>query len=83
MEKHLSSKIIMLAVAALLCINLVIAFFSNSMPSYAARGIQYRIMNARSYTYSGEKGLEKILNRYGNEGWDIAAIYGDIIIFKK
>ena len=74
---------IMLVIAALLCINLIIAFFGNSMQSYAAGSIRYKILNARGYTYTGEKGLEKVLNGYGNEGWDIAAIYGDIIILKK
>jgi hypothetical protein len=83
MDKKLSLRMLLLVIAALLCVNLIITFLSNSVPSYAAKSFRYKIMSARDYTYKGEKGLQQMLDRYGNDGWDIAAVYGDVIIFKK
>jgi len=83
MDRAFSLRMIMWVVAALLCVNLIVTFFGSSMPSYAARSFRYKIMNARDYTYKSERGLQQMLDRYGNGGWDIAAIYGDVIIFKK
>jgi hypothetical protein len=83
MDRPSFLRMIMLVVAALLCINLIVTFFGNSMPSYAAKSFRYKIMNAKDFTYKGEKGLQQMLDKYGNDGWDIAAVYGDAIIFKK
>jgi hypothetical protein len=72
---------VLLVVAVVLLASNLIASLVSSLPSYAAKTIQYRVV---SFV---DKQQEATLNKYGSEGWELVAldpgISGRYFIFKK
>ena len=78
MKGDLFIRTLLIIIVVLLALNIVLPILSNPMPSYAARSIQYKV-----FELPGEiEDIEKILNEYGKEGWELIIGF-PIIIFKR
>ena len=83
MKGDLFSRTLLIIIVVLLALNIVLPILSNPMPSYAARPIQYKISEEMAGArVAGD--IEKILNEYGKEGWELITVgFSGIGIFKK
>ncbi len=73
--------IILLAVISILMMGM---FFYQAPISRAHAETTYRYKMVKvPFTVGQEKEVEKVLNRYGAEGWDVADWHGGWVIFQK
>jgi len=75
-------KISLLIIVVLLALNLILPLLSNTIPSYASRSIQYKVIDCENYLRT-ETELEKFLNEYGKEGWELINFPRYTAIFKR
>lgn len=72
-------KVSLLILAVLLMLNLIVSLGKMTTISYAVKNVQYKVVPVR---YS-QANLQSALDKYSNEGWELATHYSDILIFKK
>ena len=86
MKKIFSTKLLLLVVFVLFMVNFIFTFIGKPSSSYAAKTIQYKVVFLQT---CNAKAVETMLNKFGNEGWELVnhpcdggAGAGDFI-FKK
>jgi hypothetical protein len=84
MKNYLFIRTLLIIIVVLLALNIILPILSNPAPSYAARQIQYKVSQMAEET----KDIEKILNEYGKEGWELitvgfSGLGNPIVIFKR
>ena len=88
-------RISLIIIVVLLALNILLPILSNPPTSYAAKNIEYKVLDLGSneaismhgcdpFSSSLENCYEKILNEYGKEGWEyINNVQGAYFIFKR
>ena len=84
MKGDLFIRISLIIIVVLLALNIILPILSNSTFSYAARVIQYKVSQMARET----EDIEKILNEYGKESWELVTFGfsgsgNPIVIFKR
>ena len=80
MLKEIPGKILMIALLFLLLFNLIFfLLYATKKSAYASREWNYKIILMRG----DAKWLEKNLNGYGMDGWELVHFSNDVWIFKK
>ena len=69
-----------LTVIALALATLAVKPLVTPSPSYAARPIEYKLTKVPNWFAHPS---EDILNKLGQEGWDIAYGFGEFIVLKR
>lgn len=98
MKYDLFTRISLIIIMVLLALNLILPLsLLSPVPSYAARSIQYKVafceypkhdrVDDRDI-YERNVLLEKLLNEYGKEGWELIGEkvwgpFGSTVIFKR
>jgi len=73
MKENRFFKVVLIIIGVLLSLNLVVLLLSNPPTSYAAKNIQYKVINCEGVQYDKEN-FEKLFNGYGKEGWEFVAL---------
>lgn len=78
------TKVLLLAIVVLLTIIIVRPAFEPKN-SYAAKGVEYKVVPlAMDFTLREMEHLQKRLNDFATEGWELILIYpGGIGVFKR
>lgn len=85
MKHNLVIKLLLLAIAGLLTVNLIRPLLSPSV-THAARPIQYKVVEIPPDTRSDQatQVIESLLNEYGKKRWElVAVVMVNWLIFKK
>ena len=72
MKCDLFTKISLIIIVVLLALGIILPILSSSAPSYAAKNIQYKVINSEEVPRDKEN-FEKLFNEYGKEGWEFVA----------
>ena len=72
MKFDLFTKISLIIIVVLLALNIILPILSSPTPSYAAKNIQYKVINSGKVSRDKEN-FEKLFNEYGKEGWEFIA----------
>lgn len=72
MKFDLFTKISLIIIVVLLALNIILPILSSPAPSYAAKNIQYKVIDYHAKIPNKEN-VEKLLNEYGKEGWEFVA----------
>lgn len=72
MKFDLFTKISLIIIVVLLALNIILPILSSPVPSYAAKNIQYKVINSEKVSRDKEN-FEKLFNEYGKEGWEFVA----------
>ena len=72
MKFDLFTKISLIIIVVLLALNIILPILSSPAPSYAAKNIQYKVINSEKVSRDKEN-FEKLFNEYGKEGWEFVA----------
>jgi len=72
MKCDLFIKISLIMIVVLLALNIILPILSNPATSYAAKNIQYKVINSDEVPRDKEN-FEKLFNEYGKEGWEFVA----------
>jgi len=95
MKSDLFIRNLLIIIVILLALNIILPILSNPPASYAAKNIEYKVIDLGSnkaismhgcdpFSSSLENCYEKILNEYGKEGWEyINNVKGAYFIFKR
>jgi len=81
MKGDLCIKISLIIIVVLLALNIILPILSSPAPSYAAKNIQYKVINYEEVR--GKESFEKLLNEYGEEGWDLIGLVLNWYVFKR
>jgi hypothetical protein len=73
MKFDLFTKISLIIIVVLLALNIILPILSSPEPSYAAKNIQYKVINSEEVPRDKEN-FEKLFNEYGKEGWEFVAL---------
>ena len=73
MKFDLFTKISLIIIVVLLALNIILSILSSPAPSYAAKNIQYKVINSEEVPRDKEN-FEKLFNEYGKEGWEFVAL---------
>ena len=73
MKESRFTKVLLIIIGVLLSLNLVVLLLSNPPSSYAAKSIQYKVINIEEVPRDKEN-FEKLFNEYGKEGWEFVAL---------
>lgn len=73
MRESRFTKVLLIIIGVLLSLNLVALLLSNPPTSYAAKNIQYKVINCEGVPYD-KANFEKLFNGYGKEGWEFVAL---------
>ena len=88
-------RISLIIIVVLLALNILLPILSNPPTSYAAKNIEYKVLDlgsneaismhgCDSFSSSLENCYEKILNEYSKEGWEyINNVRGAYFIFRR
>jgi len=89
MKGDLFVRMSLIIIVVLLALNLILPILLSSAPSYAAKKIEYKVINLSSGPpYDIDKlqvQVENIFNEYGKEGWEFVALdlQWGLYIFKR
>ena len=96
MKDNLFIRTLLIIIVTLLALNILLPTLSNSPTSYAAKSIEYKVINLRliieenfdNFDIFGEyleEPIEKIFNEYGKEGWEFIneLTATNFLIFKR
>ena len=72
MKCDLFIKISLIMIVVLFALGIILPILSSSAPSYAAKNIQYKVINSEEVPRDKEN-FEKLFNEYGKEGWEFVA----------
>ena len=81
MKFDLFTKISLIIIVVLLALNIILPILSSPTPSYAAKNIQYKVINYEEA--GGKESFEKLLNEYGKEGWELIGLELKWYVFKR
>lgn len=73
MKENRFIKVVLIIIGVLLSLNLVVLLLSNPPTSYAAKNIQYKVINCEEAPFEKEN-FEKLFNEYGKEGWEFIGL---------
>lgn len=73
MKESRFTKVLLIIIGVLLSLNLVVLLLSNPPSSYAAKNIQYKVINSEKVSRDKEN-FEKLFNEYGKEGWEFVGL---------
>ena len=73
MKNYLFIRTLLIIIVVLLALNIILPILSNPVPSYAAKSIQYKVINIEEVPRDKEN-FEKLFNEYGKEGWEFVAL---------
>ncbi len=65
-------RISLIIIVVLLALNIILPILSNPSTSYAAKNIEYKVINSEKVSRDKEN-FEKLFNEYGKEGWEFVA----------
>jgi len=84
MKFDLFTKISLIIIVVLLALNIILPLLSSPAPSYAAKNIQYKVINSEKVSRDKEN-FEKLFNEYGKEGWEFVAFEWNwaLCVFKR
>ncbi|MFZ2330426.1 MAG: DUF4177 domain-containing protein [Atribacterota bacterium] len=84
MKDNLSIKIILIIIGIMFGLNLIQFFTPNSQTSYAAKNVEYKVIDAQNMAREVLQ-IELFLNELGKEGWELvqAEPYAQLMIFKR
>jgi len=96
MKADLFIRNLLIIIVILLALNIILPILSNPATSYAAKNIEYKVVNLNlihrenmdNYDTIGEylvEPMEIIFNEYGKEGWEFIGETpaGGLVIFKR
>jgi len=96
MKADLFIRNLLIIIVILLALNIILPILSNPSTSYAAKNIEYKVVNLNlihredmdNFDIFGEhlvEPIEKIFNEYGKEGWEFIGEtpVGGLVIFKR
>ena len=72
MKSDLFVRMLLIIIVVLLALNLILPILLSPAPSYAAKNIQYKVINSEKVSRDKEN-FEKLFNEYGKEGWEFVA----------
>ena len=72
MKFDLFTKISLIIIIVLLALNIIMPILSSPTPSYAAKNIQYKVVNSEGVPYEKES-FEMLFNEYGKKSWEFVA----------
>ena len=82
-------RVLLIIIATLLVLNVMLPMLSNPSVSYAAKNVEYKIMDIRdtnSDLFLAVPQMEILFNELGKEGWELIQVdavgYG-LVIFKR
>jgi uncharacterized membrane protein YjgN (DUF898 family) len=81
MKCDLFIKTSLIIIVVLLALNIILPILSSPTPSYAAKNIQYKVINYEEVR--GKGSFEKLLNEYGEEGWELIGLVLNWYVFKR
>ena len=61
-------RVLLIIIATLLVLNVILPMLSNPSVSYAAKNVEYKVVDASKLDYGPQ--LEIFLNELGKEGWE-------------
>jgi hypothetical protein len=73
MKFDLFTKTSLIIIVVLLALNIILPILSSPAPSYAAKNIQYKVINIEEVPRDKEN-FEKLFNEYGKEGWEFVTL---------
>jgi len=75
----------LIIIVTLLALNIILTILSNPPTSYAAKNIEYKVINPGNYYQEDAEQIEKLLNEYGKEGWEYISLTNSIplLVFKR
>ena len=75
MKFDLFTKISLIIIVVLLALNIILPILSSPAPSYAAKNIQYKIIDYQEVEVPRKiENIEKLFNEYAKEGWEFVAL---------
>jgi len=96
MKGDLFIRNLLIIIVILLALNIILPILSNPATSYAAKNIEYKVLNLNlidrenldNYDTLGEylvEPMKKIFNEYGKEGWEFIGetSASGLVIFKR
>ena len=88
MKRDLLTRVLLVVAVVLLALNLIMTLMGTSSPSYAAKTTQYKVEFVPINNYSSNPigDIQLVLDKYSNEGWELAAFnvdQGKYLIFKR
>ena len=96
MKSDLFIRTLLIIIVVLLALNIILPTLSNPPTSYAAKNIEYKVLNLILLERENKDNLdifgeylvepiEKIFNEYAKDGWEyIGNVYNDTLaIFKR
>jgi len=87
MKSDLFIRTLLIIIIILLALSIIMPLLSNPATSYAAKNIEYKVVNYSDFAESGKdlEKCEKIFNEYGKEGWEYInhMLDTDFVIFKR
>lgn len=89
MKSDLFIRNLLIIIVILLALNIILPILSNPAPSYAAKNIEYKVIDIEALDLRGPKTTQKIeifFNELGKEGWEYTGnlgVYGEIMIFER
>ena len=89
MKSDLFTRILLIIIVTLLALNVLLPTLSNPPVSYAAKNIEYKIIDTEAPdlvklgTMRTTQQLEIFFNELGKEGWEYIERIGFLIIFKR
>jgi hypothetical protein len=83
MKFDLFTKISLIIIVVLLALNIILPILSSPAPSYAAKSIQYKVIDYAKVP--NKENFEKLFNEYGKEGWEFVAFEWNwgLCVFKR
>ena len=83
MKFDLFTKISLIIIVVLLALNIILPILSNPVPSYAAKNIQYKVIDYPKD--KNKENFEKLFNEYGKEDWEFVAFEWNwgLCVFKR
>ena len=87
MKSDLFIRNLLIIIVTLLVLNILMPTLSNPPASYAAKNIEYKVIDTEAPNLRGRlqtnQQLEIFLNELGKEGWEYIGLIGFIMIFKR
>ena len=88
MKGDLFIRNLLIVIVILLALNVILPILSNSPTSYAAKNIEYKIIDFSEpdQIYKTLQQIEICFNELGKEGWEFMGNFGSfgfIMIFKR
>jgi len=83
MKNYLFIRTLLIIIVVLLALNIILPVLSSPTPSYAAKNIQYKVIDYAKVP--DKENFEKLFNEYGKEGWEFVAFEWNwgLCVFKR